>query len=81
MCDELQGAAPFQNGPFEVALTRPVSFGVDRWNLAVESEAFERFGAAFAEASRQAFAQIAFGGKGLISEAATGTKAAGVTSG
>ena len=56
MCDELQGAAPFEDGAFEVALARPVAFGVDRRNLAVEGEAFERFGTALAEAGGQAFA-------------------------
>ena len=79
--DELQGAAPFEDGAFEVALARTVAFGVDRRNLAVQGEAFERFGAAFAEASGEALAEVALGGKGFISQTTTGAEAAGITSG
>ena len=47
--DELQRAAPFQDGAFEVALAWAMAVGVDGRNLAVKGETFERFGAALAE--------------------------------
>ena len=78
--DELQGAPPFEDGAFQVALAGTLAVGVDRWDLAMQGKAFERLGAAFAEADRQAFPQVAFGGKRLISQAAAGPEATGVTS-
>jgi hypothetical protein len=33
--DELQRAAPFEDGPFEVALPWPMAIGADGGNLAV----------------------------------------------
>jgi hypothetical protein len=77
--DELQRAAPFEDGAFEVTLAGALSVGVDRRDLAMQGEAFERFGAAFAEAAWQAFAQVTLGRQGLIRQSAAGAEAAGVT--
>ena len=44
--DELKRATPFEDGAFEVALAWAMAFGVDGWDLAVQGEALERFGAA-----------------------------------
>ena len=81
MCDELQGTTPFQDGSFEVALAWPVAIGADGGDLAVQSEALERLGAAFAEASGQTFTEVALGGKGFLSQTTTGAEAAGIPSG
>jgi len=70
--DELQGAPPFEDGAFQVSLAWSLAVGVDRRDLAMQGEAFERLGAAFAEADREAFPQVAFGGKRLIGQAAAG---------
>ena len=36
--DQLQGAPPFEDGAFQVALTGTLAVGVDRWDLAVQGD-------------------------------------------
>ena len=81
MCDELQGTTPFQDGSFEVALAWPVAIGADGGDLAVQSEALERLGAAFAKASGQTFTEVAFSGQRFEGQSAAGTKSTGIAAG